>query len=171
MAQLVDARVWTVDNLIINSTLVFAPSVLPVSTFTVGTLAVSGNTTAGGDITLANNKFLLGTETTGATKNLISLRGNNQIVVGDTGEAINILGVIINRPEFNNGLIISGDALHITVAISKIIPGATSMSLRNNADNADNILIADGGTVTVRSLAGAGSRAVVADANGVLSAP
>lgn len=36
------------------------------------------------------------------------------------------------------------------VATSKIVPGATSLSLRNAADNADNLLIADAGDVTVR---------------------
>lgn len=39
----------------------------------------------------------------------------------------------------------------LTTAASKIIPGATSLSHRNNADNADNILIADAGGVTFRA--------------------
>lgn len=34
---------------------------------------------------------------------------------------------------------------------SKIVPGSTSLSLRNNADSADNVLVADAGTVSVRS--------------------
>lgn len=38
----------------------------------------------------------------------------------------------------------------LTTAASKIIPGATSLSHRNNADNADNLLITDAGLVTVR---------------------
>jgi hypothetical protein len=36
-------------------------------------------------------------------------------------------------------------------ATSKIIPGATSLSLRNNADSADNLLISDAGDVTIRN--------------------
>src|SRR5437879_2161013 len=35
--------------------------------------------------------------------------------------------------------------LLLSTAASKIVPGATSLSLRNNADNADNILISDAG--------------------------
>lgn len=38
-----------------------------------------------------------------------------------------------------------------TIAASKLIPGATSLSLRNNADSADNILISDAGLVTIRN--------------------
>lgn len=34
---------------------------------------------------------------------------------------------------------------------SKIVPGSTSLALRNNADSANNVLIADAGVVTVRS--------------------
>lgn len=37
-------------------------------------------------------------------------------------------------------------------AASKIIPGATSLSLRNNADSADNLIITDAGVVTLRNL-------------------
>jgi len=40
--------------------------------------------------------------------------------------------------------------LSISTAVGKIIPGATSLSLRNNADSADNLLISDAGNVTVR---------------------
>lgn len=36
-------------------------------------------------------------------------------------------------------------------AASKIIPGATSFSVRNNADNADNLLISNAGAVTLRN--------------------
>jgi hypothetical protein len=55
-----------------------------------------------------------------------------------------------------------GDALHNWANVftriltfggttSKIIPGSTSISLRNNADSADNLLVSDAGVVTVRS--------------------
>lgn len=42
-------------------------------------------------------------------------------------------------------------ALVFGTAASKIIPGATSFSHRNNADSADNLLISDAGAVTVRN--------------------
>lgn len=44
--------------------------------------------------------------------------------------------------------------LNLAVAASKIVAGATSLSLRNNANTADNILVADSGAVTFRSTVG-----------------
>lgn len=46
---------------------------------------------------------------------------------------------------------VSATQLTLSTAVSKIIPGATSLSHRNNADNADNLLISDAGAVTTRS--------------------
>lgn len=49
-----------------------------------------------------------------------------------------------------------GGRLVLSTAVSKVVPGATSLSLRNHADSADNILIADNGNVTFRgTLSGA----------------
>lgn len=48
------------------------------------------------------------------------------------------------------GLVEFGDSLKFTPATAKIIGGVTSLSHRNNADSADNLLIADTGDVTVR---------------------
>lgn len=39
----------------------------------------------------------------------------------------------------------------LTSAASRIVPGATSISLRNNANNADNLIITDAGAATFRS--------------------
>jgi hypothetical protein len=44
-----------------------------------------------------------------------------------------------------------GGTLTMTTAVSKLVPGATSFSVRNNADGADNLLIANDGTITVRN--------------------
>lgn len=41
-------------------------------------------------------------------------------------------------------------SLILTTAASKVIPGATSLLLRNNADSASNIAITDAGVVTTR---------------------
>lgn len=46
-------------------------------------------------------------------------------------------------------LVISG--LSFSSAVAKIIGGATSLSLRNNADNADNLIITDAGAASLRS--------------------
>lgn len=40
--------------------------------------------------------------------------------------------------------------ISLSTAVSKIIPGATSLSLRNNANNADNLIITDNGLATFR---------------------
>ncbi len=40
------------------------------------------------------------------------------------------------------------------LAVSQIVPGATSLSLRNNADNADNLILTDAGAATFRSTVG-----------------
>lgn len=42
-------------------------------------------------------------------------------------------------------------SLRFTDAASKIVPGATSFAVRNNADNANNLLISDAGAVTTRA--------------------
>jgi hypothetical protein len=38
----------------------------------------------------------------------------------------------------------------MATAVSKLVPGATSFSHRNNADNQDNLLINDSGSISVR---------------------
>lgn len=45
----------------------------------------------------------------------------------------------------------SSGILYLSAAVAKIVPGATSLSHRNAADSADNLLIADNGTVTLRN--------------------
>jgi hypothetical protein len=54
--------------------------------------------------------------------------------------------------------------LTMTAAASRIVPGATSWSVRNNANSADNFLVIDSGLVTVRlALAGPGTVASAGD--------
>lgn len=58
--------------------------------------------------------------------------------------------------DFSTTVLVTGDLtagarLVFTTAVSKIVPGATSLSHRNNADSADNILIADSGAITFRA--------------------
>lgn len=45
--------------------------------------------------------------------------------------------------------------LTVSTAAGKIVPGATSISVRNNADNADNLFISNAGLVGIRSAANA----------------
>lgn len=46
---------------------------------------------------------------------------------------------------------LTNGALLFDAAATRIVPGVTSLSLRNNANSADNLLITDAGVVTVRS--------------------
>lgn len=47
------------------------------------------------------------------------------------------------------GLRLAGNVV-MTDAVSEIVPGATSLSFRNNADSADNLIITDAGAATFR---------------------
>jgi len=47
--------------------------------------------------------------------------------------------------------IILSNKLTFSTAASKIVPGATSLSLRNNADSADNLICLDAGSCTMRA--------------------
>lgn len=51
---------------------------------------------------------------------------------------------------FSAGITITG-ALTMATAASTLVPGATSFSIRNNADSADNLLVSNAGAVTVRN--------------------
>jgi hypothetical protein len=71
--------------------------------------------------------------------------------------ALNELAVSVNgvqRGRFDATGLIAGlgtfGQLTVSTAVGKIVPGATSISLRNNADNADNLLLLDGGGITAR---------------------
>src|SRR5262249_57529499 len=48
-------------------------------------------------------------------------------------------------------LVVTAGRLLISAATAKLLGGATSLSLRNTADTADNILVADAGAVTLRN--------------------
>lgn len=50
--------------------------------------------------------------------------------------------------------IVTASGFTVSAAVGKILPGATSLSLRNTADNADNLLLADSGAATFRSTVG-----------------
>ncbi len=61
------------------------------------------------------------------------------------------ISTVSNNLKFDGTTLTTTGPLTLTTAASKIIPGATSLSLRNNADSADNLLIANAGDLTVRN--------------------
>lgn len=126
----------------------------------------------GGNNGLAQLSFLIG----GLSRWLVRI---DVLETGaDTGSAWNLLarndaGGIIDRPitivraagggmtlsrplTLNAAAVISGDVtlgarLLFSTAASKLVPGGTSLSFRNNADTADNLIVTDAGVVTIRS--------------------
>lgn len=68
------------------------------------------------------------------------------------GNSALVLDYATNRALFTAEVSVGG-ILRQTAAVSKLVPGATSWSLRNNADGADNLLVTDAGDVTIRGQA------------------
>ena len=71
----------------------------------------------------------------------------NAVTVTSGGLTVTAGGLTVTAGD----LTITADQLVFGAAASTIVPGATSLSLRNNADSADNVLISNAGAVTVRA--------------------
>lgn len=54
-------------------------------------------------------------------------------------------------------VIINNGPLVFQTSISQVVPGATSLSFRNNANNADNLIITDAGAITTRGRVSVGA--------------
>jgi hypothetical protein len=68
---------------------------------------------------------------------------------GDGAPALRLQ--LVGTLTFSSVTLSAQNAIFFEHAESRVIPGVTSLSFRNNADNADNLLIADSGAITVRS--------------------
>ncbi len=68
----------------------------------------------------------------------------NAVSKSDSGQTVSA------NLTFSGGFTLAGNVT-VTASALKIIAGATSISFRNNADGADNLLIADSGAVTFRA--------------------
>lgn len=109
-----------------SSILVNVPSIIsPALTGLTGPITVTGNETITGNLTVSGTSSLDGT-TTGA------------------------LSATANSGVSGDWTILSPGRLVFTALVGKIVPGATSISHRNNADSADNLLITDAGNLTAR---------------------
>lgn len=88
-------------------------------------------------------------------------------VASDTGILYHVATAAVVPVKIAAGDVVSGaltvTQLTITTAISKVIPGATSLSLRNNADSADNLIITDAGVATFRNNVTIGSATTTLD--------
>jgi len=103
----------------------------------VFTIATTGVTIAAG---LSLSSPIL-TATTEVRTPIVDSVSGTLILKGATVTAVTITGA---------NVALAGNLLFNT-AVAKILPGATSISHRNFADSADNLLIADSGAVTVRT--------------------
>lgn len=128
-----------------------------LQTFVAG---IYTNTLTVSDTTTCNSIF---STTTGAVSDAVTLffrrGGVNKWRVGT-----NIMGGNVDALEITEGTGATAVAsfnqstfattlqsLKLAQAASKVVPGATSLSLRNNADAADNLLVTDAGLVTARA--------------------
>src|SRR5262249_45665975 len=114
-----------------SSILANVPSVLsPALTNLTGPITVTGNETVTGNLSVTGTTTL-GSTTAGAT----TLGATSPVALTSGGDLT----------------ISSAFRLLFGAAVAKIIGGATSLSLRNNADTADNLILTDAGQATFRN--------------------
>jgi hypothetical protein len=156
-------------------------------------LVISGITAGTSDLTLmspATTTILTvptGTRNISLGGNIIFVSGTAKIIPGatslslrNTGDsADNLLLLDAGNATFRNTVTVSSGGVIVTAGdmtlsagrvvlsatASKIIPGSTSLSLRNNADSADNLILTDAGAATFRAAVTVGGLATL---NGAL---
>ena len=130
-----------------------------------GTIAANGAVTTAAGITVNTTGITIAPQTA-----ITFSHASARIVPGATGlyfrnnanSADNLAIVDAGDATFRAGLTIAGglagvttlsmsSTLTMTASASRIVAGATSFAIRNNANSADNILVTDAGVVTVRS--------------------
>lgn len=109
----------------------------------VGGGNVSGGWTVAGLLTMSDTASRL---VPGATSFSIRDNGNlnDNLLVSNAGN-VTVRGTLTPT-----GDLLPAARIVMGPAAGKIVGGATSLSLRNNADNADNVLVTDAGNVSVR---------------------
>lgn len=101
-----------------------------------------------GNFVLKNNTYLLARNAAGtANLNLLKADASNNTILN--APSAGLIGFAVNSVSQMN--IDATTGLTLTLAGSQIIPGATSLSLRNNANTQDNFKCLDAGTCTVRA--------------------
>ncbi len=144
-------------------------------TFTSGTTIVSDDV----DANFAANRTAFNALLTGTDQLAGGLTANGSFTVASGGLTVTLGGITVTA----GGLTVTAGDLTVTAGdlavtagditmaatVSKIIPGATSWGVRNNADGADNIIITDAGAVTFRSTVGGISTLTATTLAGTLS--
>lgn len=111
-------------------------------------------------VTGSGNDLFLATPSAGAVLSVPTGTTNMVFAGGVTGITTLAIGGALTGV---TALTMSGQ-LNMSAAASLIVPGATSVSFRNNANNADNLLIVDGGTATFRGAVSVGGNITMAAA-------
>lgn len=96
--------------------------------------------------TTAAFSYLSPSDVRGGTANVLPKQSATGFVdssITDDGTTVTIVGNVS----------VSGE-IRMTAAVSQLIPGGTSFSIRNNVDGADNLIITDAGAATFRSTVG-----------------
>src|SRR5262249_5936064 len=119
-------------------------------------LVTSGGTDVQSSTILANTPSVLSPALTGLT-GPITVTGNESVTGNLSVSGTTTLGSTTAGATTLGATTVGGDLtiantfrLLFATAVSKIIPGATSISLRDNADANDNLIITNAGAATVR---------------------
>lgn len=131
------------------------PAITSVGTLTA--LTVTGTVDAGAFVVSTTQLTSGALKTTGATELFFGTVGTTRWYV--SGSAVAGTLACVADSTYNIGFSNAtgrpnncylGGALYVQAAAAKIVPGVTSLSHRNNADNADNFILTDAGNATLR---------------------
>jgi hypothetical protein len=129
-------------------------------------IAITGAATSTGatnfEWVFPNNKYFRGTNAANTTAYGIAAVNTSDKISFDLNARGSVFGAGAVFTGALSGITTLGmsSTLTMSAAASKIVPGATSLSFRNNADSADNLLIADAGGATFRTSVTVGSSLV-----------
>lgn len=125
-----------------------------------GTLAVTGSVTSGVTGSGTGGQFRITTDD-GVLRYLTGVSGtaaatDYEILDHANADASRFkidhtTGLVTIPQGVTTSGILTGASLALTTAVSKIVPGATSFSIRNTADSADNLIITNAGAATIRA--------------------
>jgi hypothetical protein len=135
----------------------FGTSVVTPTVSTGGATSLSLATSGGQQVQIAHVASAVNyiTLAGGATGNDVDIIANGS----DANITLSIEAKGTGTINLQSGVVLA-NTLKFNAAASQIIPGATSISLRNNANSADNILVLDSGDTAIRGKVGVDGQAV-----------
>lgn len=141
------------------------------------TITAGGQTITAGNLTLTAGNLVFGAASAkilpGATSLLIrdTADANTNVTIADSGAVTVRTSLAVTTGNITataGNVAITAGNLTFGAASAKVIPGATSLLFRNNADSATNVTITDAGAVTLnRSTLSVAAGAVIGGNSGV----